>query len=51
MSDTPHSIDLLIEARWIVPVEPRGVVLENHAVAIDADRIVALMPTFDALAG
>jgi 5-methylthioadenosine/S-adenosylhomocysteine deaminase len=43
-----QSIDLLIEARWIVPVEPRGVVLENHAVAIDADRIVALMPTADA---
>jgi cytosine/adenosine deaminase-related metal-dependent hydrolase len=42
------SIDLIIEARWIVPVEPRGVVLENHAVAIDADRIVALMPTADA---
>jgi 5-methylthioadenosine/S-adenosylhomocysteine deaminase len=42
------SIDLLIEARWIVPVEPRGLVLENHAVAIDADRIVALMPTADA---
>jgi 5-methylthioadenosine/S-adenosylhomocysteine deaminase len=43
-------IDLLIEARWIVPVEPRGVVLENHAVAIDADRIVALLPTVDARA-
>jgi 5-methylthioadenosine/S-adenosylhomocysteine deaminase len=43
-----QSIDLLIEARWIVPVEPRGVVLENHAVAIDADRIVALLPTADA---
>ena len=44
------SIDLLIEARWIVPVEPRGVVLENHAVAIDADRIVALLPSADARA-
>ena len=50
MSDTPQSIDLLIEARWIVPVEPRGVVLENHAVAVDADRIVALLPTPDARA-
>jgi 5-methylthioadenosine/S-adenosylhomocysteine deaminase len=43
-------IDLLIEARWIVPVEPRGVVLEHHAVAIDADRIVALLPSADARA-
>ncbi|WP_221227726.1 TRZ/ATZ family hydrolase [Rhodocyclus tenuis] len=38
------NIDLLIDARWIVPVEPVGVVLENHAVAIDAGKIVALMP-------
>jgi 5-methylthioadenosine/S-adenosylhomocysteine deaminase len=38
------SIDLLIEARWIVPVEPAGVVLENHAVAVDKGRIVAILP-------
>ena len=48
MSEMPHPIDLLIEARWIVPVEPRGLVLEHHAVAIDAGRIVALLPTADA---
>src|SRR3546814_15471691 len=41
---TPQSIDLLIEARWVVPVEPHAVVLENHAVAIDGERIVALLP-------
>ena len=35
-------VDLLIEARWVVPVEPHGVVLEAHAVAVDADRIVAI---------
>ena len=50
MSDTPQSIDLLIEARWVVPVEPRGVVLDHHAVAVDADRIVALLPAADARA-
>ncbi|WP_395682723.1 TRZ/ATZ family hydrolase [Dokdonella sp.] len=50
MSETPHPIDLLIEARWIVPVEPRGVVLEQHAVAIDGERIVALLPIADARA-
>lgn len=38
------NIDLLVEARWIVPVEPAGVVLENHAIAIDDGKIVALMP-------
>jgi 5-methylthioadenosine/S-adenosylhomocysteine deaminase len=43
-------VDLLIEPRWIVPVEPHGVVLEDHALAIDADRIVALLPTTEARA-
>jgi 5-methylthioadenosine/S-adenosylhomocysteine deaminase len=41
-------IDLLIEPRWLVPVEPHGVVLENHAVAVDGDRIVAVLPLADA---
>ncbi len=43
-------VDLLIEPRWIVPVEPHGIVLEDHALAIDADRIVALLPTTEARA-
>jgi 5-methylthioadenosine/S-adenosylhomocysteine deaminase len=47
---TPQPIDLLIEARWIVPVEPHGVVFENHAVAVDGDRIIALLPIADARA-
>lgn len=42
------SIDLLIEARWIVPVEPAGVVLDKHAVAIDGGRIVAVLPQEEA---
>jgi 5-methylthioadenosine/S-adenosylhomocysteine deaminase len=37
-------IDLLIEPSWIVPIEPAGVVLENHALAVNAGRIVALSP-------
>ena len=36
-------IDLLIEARWIIPVEPTRCVLENHALAIDKGRIVAIL--------
>src|SRR5690625_110232 len=42
---TPQSVDLLIEARWIIPVEPLGVVLEHHAVAVDNDQIIAVLPT------
>ena len=45
-----QSIDLLIEPRWLVPVEPHGVVLEDHAVAIDGARIVAVLPVADARA-
>lgn len=43
-----QSIDLLIEPRWLVPVEPHAVVLEHHAVAIDGDRIVAVLPAAEA---
>ena len=46
----PDPIDLLIEARWIIPVEPPDVTLENHALAIDGGRIVALLPSAEAKA-
>ena len=36
--------DLLIEAGWVIPVIPNGVVLEDHAVVVDGDRILALLP-------
>jgi 5-methylthioadenosine/S-adenosylhomocysteine deaminase len=44
----PQTVDLLIEARWVVPVVPHDTVLEHHAVAVDADRIVAILPIADA---
>ncbi len=39
-----QNIDLLIDARWIAPVEP-DCLLEGHSVAVDDGRIVALLPT------
>jgi 5-methylthioadenosine/S-adenosylhomocysteine deaminase len=45
MDTSPVTIDMLIEARWIVPVEPAGVVLEHHAVAVKDGRIVAVLPS------
>ncbi|MBS3936673.1 MAG: TRZ/ATZ family hydrolase [Sulfuritalea sp.] len=42
-------VDQIIDARWVVPVEPANVVLENHSLAIHAGRIVALLPTATAL--
>src|SRR5215813_9958277 len=50
MTATPRTIDTLIEARWVVPIQPHGVVLENHAVAIAGDRIEAVLPIADARA-
>lgn len=51
MSQThPQAVDLMIEARWVVPVEPHAVVLEDHAVVVDGDRIVALLPIAEARA-
>ena len=42
-------IDTLIDASWIVPVEPAGQTLPNHAVAIRQGRIVDLLPTAEAV--
>jgi 5-methylthioadenosine/S-adenosylhomocysteine deaminase len=36
--------DLIIDARWIVPVSPAGLVLEHASLAIDDGRIQALGP-------
>ncbi|HWT15116.1 MAG TPA: TRZ/ATZ family hydrolase [Patescibacteria group bacterium] len=42
------AVDLLIEAEWVIPVQPHGVVLDDHAVAVDHGRIVAVLPRADA---
>jgi 5-methylthioadenosine/S-adenosylhomocysteine deaminase len=43
-------VDTLICARWVLPVEPDGSVLADHAVALRAGRIVGVMPTPEARA-
>ncbi|MGQ0618545.1 MAG: TRZ/ATZ family hydrolase [Panacagrimonas sp.] len=42
--DSRKTIDLLVTPRWLVPIEPAGVALEGHAMAIDGGRIVELLP-------
>jgi len=37
-------IDTLIQAGWIIPVEPDGSVLQQHAIAIHDGRIIELLP-------
>lgn len=39
-----QTIDTLIHADWIIPVEPAATVLSDHAIAIDQGRIIALAP-------
>ncbi len=43
-----QTVDLAIEARWLLPIVPQGVVLENHALAVVGDRIVGLLPIAEA---
>ena len=40
-----ESVDLVIEARWVLPIAPVNTVLIDHAVAVSAGRIVAVAPT------
>lgn len=44
-----RTVDLIVTGRWVVPVEPEGVVLEHHAVVMDAGRIAAVLPAAEAL--
>jgi 5-methylthioadenosine/S-adenosylhomocysteine deaminase len=44
MKSQPRTVDCILEARWVIPVEPHGVVLEHHAVAIAGDTIAEVLP-------
>jgi len=37
-------VDTLLEARWVIPVEPYGVVLDNHVVALAGDSVADVLP-------
>lgn len=41
---------MLINARWVIPVNPAGRVLEDHSVAVDDGRILAVLPQAQAQA-
>ncbi len=49
MSDQSRlTVDTLIDARWIVPVEPARQVLPHHSIAVDGGRILAILPSAEA---
>lgn len=43
-----QSIDTLISARWVIPVDPAGRVLHDHAIAVNLGEILAVLPIEDA---
>lgn len=45
---TPQVVDLRIEPRWLLPIEPADTVLEDHALIVDDGVIVDLLPVADA---
>jgi 5-methylthioadenosine/S-adenosylhomocysteine deaminase len=42
------TVDCLIDARWVIPVEPGPEVLADHSVAVKDGRIEAVLPTAEA---
>ena len=44
----PTRVDTVIDARWIIPIEPENTVLTHHSLVIDGGKIVALLPTAEA---
>lgn len=49
MHDPAASLDLLLLPTWLVPVEPAGVVLQEHALGIRDGRIALIAPRAEAL--
>jgi 5-methylthioadenosine/S-adenosylhomocysteine deaminase len=43
-----EKIDTLINARWVIPVEPDDTVLDHHSIAIRDGKILALLATAEA---
>lgn len=43
-----EAVDLLLTPRWLIPIEPAGITLCDHAVAIQAGRIVGVVPAEEA---
>lgn len=48
LPSTLPSVDARIDARWVIPIRPSGVALEDHSVLIDDGKIIAVLPTPEA---
>ncbi|KPQ27620.1 MAG: amidohydrolase family protein [Marinobacter excellens HL-55] len=47
-ADTITAADIRINARWLIPVQPFGVVWEHQAVILQGSRIAAVLPQTEA---
>ncbi|GAB6139946.1 TRZ/ATZ family hydrolase [Methylosoma difficile] len=45
-----QTVDTVIHARWIIPVEPASVTYDHHALVINNGRIIDLLPSSEATA-
>jgi 5-methylthioadenosine/S-adenosylhomocysteine deaminase len=43
-----QTIDTLINARWVIPVEPDGKTLDHHSIAVHGGKIVEVLATANA---
>lgn len=46
---SPASVDLLLHPEWIIPIEPAGITLIDHALVIDDGKILDLLPHAQAI--
>ena len=42
-ADTITAADIRINARWVIPIEPKATVLEHQAIIIQGNRIAAVI--------
>jgi 5-methylthioadenosine/S-adenosylhomocysteine deaminase len=45
MTERQQTVDCIIDARWVIPVEPVATVLERHSVIVAKGGIVDVLPT------
>ncbi len=43
-----QTVEMLINARWVIPIAPKNLFHENYSIAVDKGKIVAILPTSDA---
>jgi len=46
-SDIVHNVDLLIHAKWVIPVNKNQDIFTDHSVAINNGKIIGILPSSD----